>query len=87
MAVKLGMIGTDSITGFSGTVVSRTEYIHGCTRVCIQPKGLQADGKPIESQYFDELSLVENVTAETDKDKGGPGDCARFPSAPQRGVR
>lgn len=84
MAVKLGSVVTDSITGFSGVAMSRTEFIHGCARVYVQPKALH-DGKPVEAQYFDELQLVENVVEPTDKKKGGPGDCASRPNgSPQR---
>lgn len=69
--VKLGTVVTDSITGFSGVAISRTEYLHGCARVGIQPKQLH-EGKPVECQFFDELQLTENVPASTDKEKGGP---------------
>lgn len=82
MAIKLGTVVTDSITGFKGMAVSRTEYINGCARICVQPQALH-DGKPIESCYFDELQLLENKPELKKKKTGGPGDCAPFPSAPQ----
>lgn len=75
MAIKLGTTVTDSITGFTGVAISRTEFLHGCARVAVQPKGLH-EGKPIEAQYFDELQLVENVAMSGDKERGGPGNCA-----------
>lgn len=86
MAIKLGTTVTDSVTGFSGVAMSRTEFIHGCARVAVQPKTLH-EGKPIEQQYFDELQLVENVVVSGDKVKGGPGDCAAPRSgAPSRSI-
>jgi hypothetical protein len=53
----LGVKVTDSITGFSGIVISRTEYLHGCARVGVESDKLR-DGKPLEVQYFDEPRMV-----------------------------
>lgn len=81
MAIKLGTIVTDSITGFSGVAVSRTEYIHGCARIGVQPKTLH-DGKPIEYQVFDELQMVENVPL--NEELGGPNPVPSARSVPSR---
>jgi hypothetical protein len=81
MTIKLGSVVTDSITGFKGIAVSRTEYIYGCSRVGVQPKEIK-DGTPIAAQFFDELQLVENVETEGDKKIGGPGDIAPARSVP-----
>ena len=66
--VKLGTKVKDSITGFSGIAVCRTEYLYGCVRIGIEPQELK-DGKPVETHYFDEqrLSTTTNATS------GGPG--------------
>lgn len=40
------------ITGFTGIVHSRTEWLNGCVRVGVQPRELH-EGKPVESQVFD----------------------------------
>lgn len=66
--VRLGSNVTDSITGFSGVVVSRTEYLHGCVRVGVEPTELK-DGKPVDVQYFDEQRLGVSKAK-----RGGPGD-------------
>jgi hypothetical protein len=66
--VKLGDKVTDSITGFSGIAVARTEYLYGCVRITVQPTELR-DGKPQDADYFDEQRLAEESTATT----GGPG--------------
>lgn len=81
--VKIGTVVTDSITGFSGVAISRTEYLHGCARIGIQPKQLH-EGKPIESQFFDELQLVENIPAANDDVKGGPKPVPPARSVPTR---
>ena len=64
--MKLGDVATDSITGFTGVVVARCEYLTGCTQWRLQPKGLQ-DGKIIQGEWFDEMRVaVVNPSA------GGP---------------
>lgn len=75
--VVLGTKVKDKITGFEGIAVSRTTYLYGCVRVCVEPQGLH-DGKPIESQYFDEQRLEDVPTAVT----GGPGDVPHARAAP-----
>ena len=65
--VKLGTKVTDSIAGFSGIAVCRTEYLYGCVRIGVEPQELH-DGKPVEPHYFDEQRLEEASTAES----GGP---------------
>ncbi len=57
MTVGLGQKVRDRITGFEGIVVARTEWMYGCIRITIQPRGLTDDGKPIDSHTFDEPQL------------------------------
>jgi hypothetical protein len=57
MRIELGDVARDSITGFEGVVFARVEYLFGCVRFSLQPQALH-DGKPIESQTFDEPQLV-----------------------------
>lgn len=45
------------ITGFKGTVIGRTEWLYGCVRITVQPKGLR-DRKIVETQTFDEPQLI-----------------------------
>jgi len=59
--IELGQTVQDVITGYEGVVTSRHEYLHGCTRLSVQSRELR-DGKPIESETFDEQRLrVLNV--------------------------
>ena len=48
MAIKLGQKVRDTITGNEGTVVARTEWLHGCVRVTVQHEGGK-DGCPFEA--------------------------------------
>jgi len=68
MDVKLGAKVLDSISGLTGTVVARTEYLNGCVRVCVDP-GIVKDGKPVEASWIDEQQLTEESEAKS----GGPG--------------
>jgi hypothetical protein len=60
MAIKLGTIVTDTITGFKGVAISRTEFLHGCVRIGVQPKKLTTDGKRADVDFIDEKLLKEN---------------------------
>ncbi len=65
--VKLGDRVKDRISGFKGVVTGRTEYLYGCIRLMVEPEGLH-DGKPIDSQWFDEQRCDESSLAAV----GGP---------------
>ena len=62
MKVRLGDKVRDTITGNEGIAVARTEWLHGCVRICIQPEGGK-DGVPFDSFVVDEPQ-VEVVKAE-----------------------
>jgi hypothetical protein len=47
----------DTVTGFEGIIVAKTDWLYGCTRCTVQPGFLDKDGKTIEAQGFDELQL------------------------------
>ena len=53
---ELGKKGKDKITGFSGVMTARVEYLTGCNRYHIQPTELK-DGIPIDGIYFDEAQI------------------------------
>ena len=55
MRLKVGDSVTDPLSKFEGVVTSRTEYLFGCVRVCVEARETK-DGKPVEA-YFDEQRL------------------------------
>ena len=65
--VKLGDKVQDSISGFEGVAVSRTEYLYGCVRV-----GVEGKKKPGESYYFDEQRLTVTTNARSGGDMPTP---------------
>ena len=54
--IKLGQTVRDVVTGFEGIVVCRADYLHGCTRIDVQPV-IYKDGKVPDSVSFDEPQL------------------------------
>lgn len=52
----LGEKARDPLSGFEGIVVARTEWLYGCVRLALQPRGLH-EGKPIEAQWFDQAQV------------------------------
>jgi hypothetical protein len=96
MIIRLGDKVLDPLTGFSGIVTSRTEYLFGCVRVAVEASEIK-DGKPVDA-YFDEqrLTVLPESAAETqrravwDKNRGivptqhpgGPGDTPPVRSMP-----
>jgi len=72
----------DTITGFAGIVMARTEWLNGCLRYQLQPKKLK-DGKMQDEAVFDEQQLVMVKPAkkpeETKPFRGGPQRDSRSP--------
>lgn len=86
MTIGLGDKARDSITGLTGIVVARHEYLNGCVRLSVQPSELK-DGKPVDCSCFD-IEQMELVEATQQPRKlvavGGPHDEPSRQSAPSR---
>lgn len=72
--ITLGQRVRDTITGFQGIAIGRTEWLHGCFRIGIESEELNA-GKPIDPVWFDEMRV--EILAQTNHQvdapqKGGP---------------
>lgn len=46
--IPLGSEVKDTITGYKGIVVARSEWLNGCVRVSIQAQGITRDGVPVD---------------------------------------
>lgn len=70
---SLGDVVKDSITGFTGVVIHRTQWLNMCNNYGVKSRELK-DGMPQESVGFDEpqLSLVEEGAVPSSRDTGGP---------------
>ncbi len=53
----LGRTVRDQISGFEGVATARTEYLNGCTQVCITPRTLRKSGGPSRGVWFDEVQI------------------------------
>lgn len=63
----------DSITGFSGICVSRSQWISNCNTYGLKSVELK-DGKPMDMEWFDEpvITLVKEKVHKENRDTGGP---------------
>jgi hypothetical protein len=57
-ALMLGQIVKDQVSGFSGVITARVQYITGCNQYLVRPQGLDDKGKIQEGHYFDEDTLI-----------------------------
>jgi hypothetical protein len=88
---ELGDRVRDKVSGFTGIVMARYEYLTGCVQYGVAPEKLSKDNKPDEWQQFDEgrmhvvkrgvLKLPTKATSATASD-GGPAPHAG--SGPRR---
>lgn len=88
--IKVGSRVKDTVTGFTGIAVSRTEYLNGCHRIAVQAEKFDK-GKIPDAEYFDEMQLTvikeaavtgTNVKKVTKRKKtGGPRN-----DPPKRGM-
>ena len=79
-AIKLGSKAKCKVTGFTGTVTARVEYLNGCIQYSVVPK-MTEEGKMPACEYIDEAQL-EVIKDEVDiqpKKIGGPQrDCPKY---------
>lgn len=54
--IKLGVQVKDKITGMTGIVVGRTQYLYGCNVYGVTPQVLE-NGKRLDTEWFDEGRL------------------------------
>jgi len=55
--IKLGQKARDKITGFTGIVIGKIDYLFGCNQYGLTPE-IDKDGKTGETQWFDDGRIV-----------------------------
>jgi hypothetical protein len=56
---ELGQVVKEKITGFTGVIMGRTDYITGCKQYGLLSQKLdKTTGKPLDWHWFDEERLV-----------------------------
>lgn len=78
--LNLGNKAKDKITGFTGVLTGRAEYLTGCTQYSLQPE-CKEDGSFISANWFDEGRLIDLGNSIESKDVIGEKNGADF-SAP-----
>ena len=87
MNVQLGDKAKDSVTGFEGVCVARTEWLNGCVRCTLQSEKLDKDGRPTEGVTFDEPQLTVTKPRRVrcgPHDTGGPAPTPTQHAGPRR---
>lgn len=71
--VTLGSEIEDMITGLRGICVSKTEWLNGCNRIGIQPRGVK-DGKPADPYHIDvqQVKILKAAPSQDHPPGGGP---------------
>lgn len=82
--IELGQEGKDKITGFTGIITSRHQYITGCDQYTLSPP-MDADGKLGENYSFDEGRI--EIIGEGINKKAVAGPAPGGPQHPARSVR
>jgi len=54
---ELGEILKDTVTGFCGVIMGRTQYITGCNHYGLLTRKLSKDGKVPDWEWMDEMRL------------------------------
>jgi hypothetical protein len=73
--INLGDEVKDIVTGFTGIVTAKTEWLNKCVRIHVTPQKLH-EGKPIESQVFDleQLEVLKKKAVVIEKEIPTGGD-------------
>lgn len=70
--INLGQKAMDRITGFTGMVTGRAEYISGCEQLLVQPP-VKSDGTFVDPHWIDidRLVVVEEKPVQLEVSKPG----------------
>jgi hypothetical protein len=87
--IKLGDRVRDVYSKYQGIAIARSEFLYGCSRICIEPEELDKDGKMKDAMWFDEqrvelieaLGLRVTVSGAHVKTGGPQRDATRAPDA------
>jgi len=85
MSINVGQRVRHPRSGLDGQVVARTEWLHGCVRLTVQPEG-HKDRKPFDTFSDDEpeFELIVAAAPPRAKGSGGPMDDPRQRPEPRR---
>jgi len=58
--IRMGEKATDRITGYTGTVIARIDYLNGSVQYQLQAEGLH-EGSPVKAQWFEQERLEDDA--------------------------
>jgi len=75
--IKLGQKVKDTVTGFTGIVIAKAEYLNGCISLDIKPEKLSKDGETIASEWIDyeQLEVLSAGVTKKRKSTSSGGRC------------
>lgn len=70
---NVGDKAKDTITGFAGIIIYRTQWLNNCNTYGVASQELK-DGVPVKNQHFDEpqLMMVDKEAIKKSQKTGGP---------------
>lgn len=87
--MELGVKVKDKVTGFTGVVIGRAQYLYGCEWVQVAPQAIK-DGRPVSPIWMDEqrFDVVNPPRKRVQKERaytkrGGPNDAPMGPEFPR----
>ncbi len=85
--ITMGNNVRDKVTGFSGIVTAKCEYINGCVQFCVTPKIKKGIHVMPDGQYIDEgrLIFVSKGVSVTVKVEEPGGPMSNTPSSSYQG--
>lgn len=72
--IQLGRKVKDVVTGVTGVVVARTEWLYGCVRITFQPQlkeGKMPDTITLDEQQLEDLGEHPGIARQIDKARAG----------------
>jgi len=77
---NLGKKATDKVTGFTGIIIGRSEFLSGCNTYGLAPR-VGKDGNRIDTEWFDEdrIGIVGSGISklEITGDENGADNCQK----------
>lgn len=84
--IQLGDRVKDAISGVTGIVIGKTDWLYGCRRITVQPE-TDKDGKPTDAFAIDEPQAVLVQAGVITREVVPAGDAVVAPSERRAGPR
>lgn len=74
MDPRFGKKARDKVTGFTGVITGRADYMYGCSQLVLAP-AVDKDGKMADGHWFDEgrIEILEEAVKPSSVQASRPG--------------